>query len=84
MTKLRAEGQRAKGLMQSALGVPVEQHDDGSRPGMHDLRILYADRPAAAGEVAAAAEHASVELWHAVNGAGERCVVPSLRGLVWH
>ena len=80
MPPLRDEEEWARGLMESVLGVPVEQHDDGSRRGMHDLAIRYADRPAAAVEVTAAADRASIELWHLVNGASERWIDPSLRG----
>lgn len=37
--------------VRQALGVPVEQHDDQSQPGMYDLDICYSDRPWAALEV---------------------------------
>ncbi|UOY02451.1 hypothetical protein [Blastococcus sp. PRF04-17] len=80
MPPLRDEEEWARALMESVLGVPVKQHDDGSLGGMHDLAIQYPDRPAAAVEVTAAADRASVELWHLVNGASERWIVPTLRG----
>ena len=34
---------------------PVRQHDDGSRPGMHDLDVDLADGRVGAAEVTAAA-----------------------------
>jgi hypothetical protein len=43
-TALRPEEEWARSLMTKELGVQVEAHDDNSRPGMHDLRIAYADR----------------------------------------
>ena len=49
-------------MLQEALGVPVEQHDDGSRPGMHDLDVLYPDRPRAVVEIVAAADQEAMAL----------------------
>jgi hypothetical protein len=49
--------------MQAILGVPVEQHDDGTQPGMHDLSILYRDRSLGAVEVTAAADPDMIEFW---------------------
>lgn len=40
------------------LGVPVEQHDDGSQPGMYDLTICYPDGRRGAVEVTAAEDQA--------------------------
>lgn len=65
--------------MEEALGVPVVQHDDGSRPRMHDLSIVYDGRSAAAVEVTAAADAASIELWNIMNSGG-RWQVPIIEG----
>jgi hypothetical protein len=65
--------------MSRALGVPVEQHDDGSRPGMHDLDIMYPDRPTAAAEVTAAADSMLTEQWNLMNDGG-RWQVATLTG----
>jgi hypothetical protein len=51
MRPMRGEEKWAAQCIQSALGgVEVRQHDDGSRPGMHDLEIVYVDRPLGAAE----------------------------------
>lgn len=57
-------------VMETELGVPVEQHDDGSRPGMHDLDVIYGEGQRAAVEVRAAVDPESTELWNIVNGRG--------------
>lgn len=67
-------------MISQALGIPVEQHDDGSRPGMHDLDIVYDDVTRAAVEVTAAADAASIELWNLMNGAHRRWQVEGLKG----
>ncbi len=67
-------------MIQVALGVPVRTHDDGSMPGMHDLRIVYPDRPSGAVEVTAAADPDAIALWKLVNGSGERWIEPELIG----
>jgi hypothetical protein len=53
--------------MQATLAVPVEQHDDRSKPRMHDLTVLYPDRPYAAVEVTAAADAVTIEFWRQVE-----------------
>jgi hypothetical protein len=50
-------------MLQSILGVPVQQHDDGSEARMHDLSILYADRAPGAVEVTAAGDPEMIEFW---------------------
>lgn len=67
-------------MITAALGHPVRQHDDGSRPGMHDLDIDLPDGTVAAVEVTAAADPASIELWNIVNGGDDRWIVPELAG----
>ena len=57
-------------MMERALRVPLLQHDDGSRPGMHDLDIVYSDGQYGAVEATAAADAASIELWNLMNGGG--------------
>jgi hypothetical protein len=67
-------------MMSEVLGVAVSQHDDGSRPGMHDLDILHPDRPHGAAEVTAAADGECLALWRLMNGNDERWIVPELDG----
>jgi hypothetical protein len=67
-------------MIHRALDVPVEQHDDGSRMGMHDLDIVHAGRSRAAVEVTAAAHGDSIALWKLMNGRNGRWIVDELRG----
>ncbi|MGZ4499074.1 MAG: hypothetical protein ACXVXD_01435 [Nocardioidaceae bacterium] len=55
-------------------GVKVMQHDDGSRPRMHDFDLVRDGVVFAACEVTAAADAESIELWNLVNGSGERWI----------
>lgn len=64
--------------MSAILGVPVEQHDDGSRPGMHDLNILYTDLPAAAVEITSAADAEMIAFYRRMNEG--RWIEPALAG----
>lgn len=70
--------------LEAALGVPVVQHDDGSKPGMHDLDIVRGSRRDAV-EITAAADAASIELWRSVNGRDEPWTVEASAGgwAVW-
>lgn len=77
---LRPEEESARAMISHALGIPVEQHDDGSRPGMHDLDIVHDDVTRAAVEVTAAADAASIELWNLMNGAHRRWQVGGVTG----
>jgi hypothetical protein len=52
--------------MEAELVVPVAQHDDGSRPGMHDLDVFSGGGRRAAVEVTAAVDPGSTELWNIV------------------
>jgi hypothetical protein len=63
MRPLKNEEEWARQLIESTLRVPVEQYDDGSRDAMHDLSIVYPDRPQAAVEVTGAVDPATAELW---------------------
>lgn len=80
MTELRGEEKVVAATIAATLGLRVEQHDDGSRPGMHDLNIMTAEGGPAAVEVTAAADPDSIQLWKLVNGRDERWTVPTLQG----
>lgn len=82
MPPLRTEEEWVRQVMEAELGVPVEQHDDNSRPGMHDLDVIYGVGRRAAVEVTAAVDAQSTELWKIVNGQG-RWVEGDLVGR-WH
>lgn len=78
---LRGEERFAAACIQAALpGVQVEQHDDGSKPSMHDLALVRDGHVFAAVEVTAAADQASIELWNLVNGTNARWIERSLAG----
>lgn len=80
MTELRGEEKVAAATIACTLGLRVEQHDNGNRPGMHDLNIFTGAGRSAAVEVTAAADPDSIELWKLVNGRDERWIVPNLHG----
>jgi hypothetical protein len=80
MTQLRGEEEWARQMMEAALGLPVVQHDDGSRPGMHDLEIHLTDETRAAVEVTAAADPDCLALWKLMNGDDERWIEDDLQG----
>jgi hypothetical protein len=68
MRELRTEERWARACIQHALpDCTVEPHDDGSEPGMYDLKIVYADDSTGAVEVTAAADAERVELWREVR-----------------
>ena len=75
---LRGEEEWVRRQMSAALGVPVEQHDDGSSPGMHDLTILYNDRPHAAVEIKAAADGEMIAFYRRMKEG--RWIDPDLAG----
>lgn len=70
---LRPEEEWVRQLISAALDVRVDQHDDGSLPGMYDLDISHRDQPRAAVEVTAAADQESIEIWNLMNGGGRWC-----------
>lgn len=78
-TQLRVEEEWARRMVERALGACVVQHDDGTRPAMHDLDIEYAGRPGGAIEVVAAVDARCTELWRLVND-GPRRIVQGLDG----
>lgn len=67
-------------MINRALNVSVDQHDDGSREGMHDLDIVHGRGSRAAVEVTAAADGDSIALWKLMNGGHERWIAEELRG----
>jgi hypothetical protein len=67
-------------MMTRALGVPVDQHDDGSEDSMHDLSIRYEDGSAGAVEITAAADGESIALWKLMNNRDERWIERDLVG----
>jgi hypothetical protein len=79
MPPLRPEEEWARQVMEAELGVQVVQHDDGSRPGMHDLDAVFDDGRRAAVEVTSVVDAEQTELWNLVNGTG-RWVEPDLAG----
>jgi hypothetical protein len=79
MARLRGEEAWARAIISAELGLPVEIHDDGSSPGMYDLRIDPKGRSGAV-EVTACADPESTETWNLMNGRGEVWVVDGLRG----
>jgi hypothetical protein len=64
MPPLRDEEEWARQLMEAELSVPVVQHDDGTRPGMHDLDVIYGDGRRAAVEVTGAVDAEATEFWN--------------------
>lgn len=80
MTELRGEEKMVAASIKATLGLTVEQHDDGTQPGMHDLNIITTGGSPAAVEVTAAADPDSIALWKLVNGRDERWTVPDLQG----
>jgi hypothetical protein len=76
---LRPEEKWARSVLERELGCPVEQHDDGSRDRMYDLRVVYEDGTTGAVEVTAAADAETIEFWNLMNTSG-RWVVPDLVG----
>ncbi len=65
-TALRPEEQWARQMIAGATGCSVEQHDDGSDRGMHDLDILGLHK-AAAVEVVADIDQQRHELWQVID-----------------
>jgi len=78
MASLRPDEEWARHLIAAELGVPVEQHDDGSEPGMHDLDIMFENGRGAA-EVTAAADGESIALYRLMSD-GKRWIEPRLAG----
>jgi hypothetical protein len=79
MARLRIEEAWARAIISAELGLPVEDHDDGSSPGMYDLTIDPQGRRGAV-EVTACADPESTETWNLMNGRADVWVVDGLRG----
>lgn len=75
---LRFEEKWAQTVLAQAVGVPVEQNDDGSKPGMHDLRFVRAGAREAV-EVTAAANRDAMQLWDFLES-GDRWIAKQLQG----
>lgn len=60
----------ARMVLSTALGVRVEQHDDGSRPSMFDLLITYPDGRRAAAEVVSTRDPHALGLAAAIHKRG--------------
>ena len=80
MRTLRGEEEWARLTLIAELGVPVEQHDDGTQPGMYDLEIAYPDRVPGAVEVTMALDPESHVLWNLVNGGDGVWILAGLDG----
>ncbi len=79
MARERGEEAWAIRCISESLGVEVTVHDDGSTQGMHDLNILYPDRPPGAVEVTAAADQVMIETWILATRGG-RWIVEGIAG----
>ena len=79
MKPLRGEELWAAKMIEMEVKASVQQHDDGSHPGMYDLDIMLPGGATAAVEVTAAADQDAVEQWNLMNGGG-RWTVEGLRG----
>jgi hypothetical protein len=80
MASLRPEEQWARDLMARALSLPVVQHDDGSRQGMHDLDVVFPSGDRAAVEVTSAADGQLIALRNLLNGGEGRWIDSTLVG----
>jgi hypothetical protein len=84
MTQLGGEELWAKACIERALPeVTVCQHDDGSKPSMYDLTIVYPDGSRGAVEVTTAADRKYVELAKALDEKARQWQVPGLTGTWW-
>jgi len=78
--KLRPEEGWAQACIQTTLAdCVVEPHDDGTMPGMYDLKIVYPGGPAGAVEVTTAVDDERLELWQEVH---KRALIRQQPGLI--
>jgi len=82
--ELPREEEFVRACIEQELGVKVSPHDDGSRPGMFDLKIEYPDRPMAPVEVSSAVNDRSQSTLGALSRHGKDGIwaAPGLTG-VW-
>lgn len=81
MRPLSDEEAWARDCIREALrGCTVNQHDDGSEPGMYDLAITYPDGHIGAVEVTAAVDAQPLELWKLIRRQGKPWIDPTLTG----
>ena len=81
VSRVRAEEEWARRILSSALDADVQIYDTGVAPSMYDLEITYSGGVKAAGEVVAAADSESIELWRVMNDdSAERWQVDGLVG----
>ena len=81
MRSLSDEEAWARDCIGEALpGCTVDQHDDGSEPGMYDLTITYPDGHVGAVEVTAAVDAQPLELWKLARRQGKPWTEPALAG----
>ncbi|MFI5849361.1 hypothetical protein ACIA8B_14830 [Micromonospora chalcea] len=80
MADLRGEERWVKACIEAMLrDAEVKQHDDGSKPGMHDLDLIRTGRQFGAVEITSAADPESIPLWKLINK-GQRWIEPQLAG----
>lgn len=80
MTELGDKEPWAQACLQHALPeFTVGQHDDGTRPGMYKLTIIYPDLMGAV-EITAAADAQQVRLWKLIGGRVKRWLEPGVVG----
>jgi len=81
MPRVRIDELAALACIHAALpGCSVQLHDDGSRPSMYDLKIVYSDGVTGAVEVTAAADASHTGLWQEVRKRSLIRQEPSLVG----
>jgi hypothetical protein len=81
MKPLSIEERWAQACIRQALpDSQVEQHDDGSRPSMYDLKIVYPDGTVGAAEVTRAVDPQQLQLWKLVRRRGKPWIEPNLAG----
>lgn len=72
-----------RATVENALGVPVEQYDDGSQPGMHDLAICFGDDVRGAVEVTSDADEQALSTLGTLHKRGRNLWEPAQLRLSW-
>src|SRR2546430_16321790 len=73
----RAVEEWARSAISKELGVAVEIHDEGSEPGMYDLRFGSGDKPDVAIQCVGAIDPVPTETWHVGATRGGRAATLS-------